>query len=119
MAHGASGAAQENPLQICSVAHGIPARSASVGSNVVSMNDYVVIPGDRMKRIDPAEMALGTRRSRPPNTIQRGSVAVRIGTGSRAIYLGVIPVQSVCKISPLDGMNRVLIAEVALGAGNL
>jgi hypothetical protein len=83
------------------------------------MNDYVVIPGDRMKRIDPAEMALGTRRSRPPNTIQRGSVAVRIGTGSRAIYLGVIPVQSVCKISPLDGMNRVLIAEVALGAGNL
>ena len=119
MAQVATWAAQENPLQICTVAHGILARRASVQSNVVFMNDYVVIPGDRMKRIDPAEMALGTRRSRLRNTIQRGSVAVRIGTGSRAIYLGVIPVQGVSKISPLDGMNRVLIAEVALGAGNL
>lgn len=83
------------------------------------MTDYVVIPGDRMKRIYPAQMALRTRWSRPRNPLQRGSVAVRIGTGSRAMYLGVIPVEGVSKISPLDGMNRVLIADVALGAGNL
>jgi len=83
------------------------------------MKGYVGIPGGRMLRIWAAQMALRTRRARPPNTIQRGSVAVRIGTGSRAVYLGVPPVQGVSKISPLDGMNRVLIAEVALGAGNL
>jgi hypothetical protein len=50
MARSTTGAAQENSLQICAVAHGDSARRASVGSDVVFMKLYVGIPFDRMLR---------------------------------------------------------------------
>ena len=48
MAGSATGAAQENPLQICAVAHGDSARRASVRGNVVFMKQYICIPSGRM-----------------------------------------------------------------------
>jgi hypothetical protein len=118
MARCASGAAQENPLQIGAVAHGISARSGPVRTNVIFMEGYVVIPGGRMNRRWAAQMALRTGRSRPRNTLKVSPVAVDIGTGRRSVRPDIDPVQGVRKISPPDGMNRVRIAEVALGAGD-
>src|SRR5208337_2934122 len=48
MAGSATGAAQEHPLQICAMAHGDSARSASVRGDVVSMEQYICIPSGRM-----------------------------------------------------------------------
>jgi hypothetical protein len=119
MARSATGAAQENPLQIYAVAHGDSARKASVGSNVVFMKLYVGIPFDRMLGKYPAHMALRTRRSTPLNTPKIGSVTGDVGTGRRAVRLDISPVQSVGEISPQDGMNRFRVAEMTLGAGDM
>ena len=119
MARSATGAAQENPLQICAVAHGDSARRASVRSNVVFMKLYVGIPFDKMLRKDPAHMALRTRRSAPPNTVQTGSVTGDIGTGRRTVQLDIYRMQGVREISPLGGMNRFRVAEMTLGARDI
>ena len=105
MAGTATGAAQENSLQICAVAHGESARSASVSGNVVFMSLYIVIPFDRMHRINPTHMALGTRRSTPLNPLKIDSMTVDVGTASCAVQFDKGPVQGVGEISPLERMD--------------
>jgi hypothetical protein len=119
MARSATEAAQENPLQISAVAHGDPARRASVGSNVVSMKLYVGIPFNRMLRKDPAHMALRTRRATPLNTLKVESVTSDIGTGRRTLLPDISCVQGIREISPQGGMNRFRVAEMTLGAGDM
>ena len=119
MARPATGAAQENPLQIYAVAHRDSARKASVGSNVVFMKLYVGIPRDRMLRKYSAHMALRTRGSTPLNTLKVESVTGDIGTSRRAVRPDISRMHSVREISPLGGMNRLRIPEVTLGAGNM
>jgi hypothetical protein len=119
MARSATGAAQENPLQICAMAHGDSARKASVGSNVVFMKLYVGIPCDRMLRKYSAHMALRARRPTPLNTLKVESVTGDIGTSRRAVRPDISRMQSVREISPMGGMNRLRIPEVTLGAGDM
>jgi hypothetical protein len=119
MARSATGAAQENPLQICAVAYGDSAREASVGSDVVFMELYVGIPFNWMLGKYSAHMALRTRRSTALNTIKILSVTGGIGTGRCAVLLDISRMQGVGEISPPDGMNRVGVADMALGAGDV
>jgi hypothetical protein len=119
MARAATGAAQENPLQIYAVAHGDSARKAPVGGNVVLMKLYVVIPRNWMLRKYPAHMALRTRRPTPRNTVKVGSMTGDIGTGSGAVQLDISRVQGIREISPLGGMNRFRVAKMTLVAGDM
>jgi hypothetical protein len=119
VARSATGAAQENPLQICAVAHGDSAREASVGSDVVLMKLYVGIPFDWMLGKYSAHMALRTRRPTPLNTVKILSVTGDIGTGRGTVLLDISRMQGVGEISPHCGMNRFRIAEMTLGAGDM
>jgi len=119
MARSAAGAAQENPLQISAVAHGDSARSASVGSDVVFMKLYIGIPFDNMLRKYSAHMALRAGGSTPLNPLKVESVTSDIGTGRGAILLDFNRVQGVREISPLGGMNRFRVTEMALGTGDM
>ena len=118
MAGSATGAAQEHPLQICAMAHGDSARGASVRGDVVSMGLYIVTPCDRMLRKYSAQMALRTRGSTPLDPVKVGSMTVNVGTASRAVQFDIVSMQSVSEISPLDRMDRLLVAEMTLGAGD-
>ena len=82
------------------------------------MEHDVGIPGDRMLRKYPAHMALGTRRATPRNSFKGRSMTVDVGAGVRAVQIDIGRVQGVGEMSPLDGMNRFLVAEVTLGAGD-
>ena len=119
MAGSATGAAQENPFQIRAVAHGDAARRGSVRAYVVSMKHDIRIPFDRMLRSWPAQMALRTRRSTPLNPFKVGSVTGNVGAASRAVQFGIASVQGVGKISPLDRMDRLLVAEMTLRTGDI
>ena len=81
VAGSATGAAQENPMQISAVAHGDSARRASVGSDVVFMKIYIGFPFDGVLRKYSPHMALRARRSTPLNAFKIGSVTGDIGTG--------------------------------------
>ena len=119
MARPATGAAQENPLQIYAVADGDSAREASVCGHVVFMKLYVGIPFDRMLRKYPAHMALRTRGSTPLNTFKVESVTGDIGTSRRAVRPDISRMHSVREISPLGGMKRIRVAEMTLGTGDI
>ena len=119
MAGIATGAAQENPLQISAVAHGDSAGRASVGSDVVFMKLYIGIPFDGMLRKDSPHMALRARRSTPLNALKIGSVTGDVGTGRRVILLDISRMQGVGEISPQSGMNRVGVSKMALGTGDI
>ena len=118
MAGSATGTAQENPLQVRAVAHGESARSASIGGDVVFMSFYIVIPFDRMLRKNPAQMALRTRGAAPLNPVKVGSMTVDVGTAIRAVQLDIGRVQGVGEMSPLEGMDRLLVAKMTLGTGD-
>ena len=75
MAEAARGAAQVNSLEISPVARGISAGRVSVCSHVVSVKKDAGVPGDGMKRTDPAEMALRARWTCPPNAVKVGPMA--------------------------------------------
>ena len=83
------------------------------------MEHDVGIPGDRMLRKYPAHVAFRTRRAAPRNPFKGRSMTVDVGTGSRSVQVNVGRVQGVGEISPLDGMNRFLVAKVTLGAGDI
>ena len=63
-------------------------------------------------------MALRTRGSTPLNPVKVGSMTVDVGTAIRAVEVDIGPVQGVGEISPLDRMDRLLVAEMTLGAGD-
>ena len=119
MAEAAGGAAQVNSLEIGPVARVVSAGRISVRLNVALMKADVGIPGDGMKRIYPAEMALGTRWPGPANAIEVRPVAVGIGTTGRPVQVDVVCVQGIRVNPPRGGMDRILVAEMALGAGDL
>ncbi len=119
MAGIATGAAQENPLKISAVAHGDSARRASVGRDVAFMKLYIGIPFDRMLRKDPPHMALRARGSTPWNTLKIGPVTGNVGTGRCVVLLDISPMEGVREISPEGGMNRVGVAEMTLGTGDM
>ena len=64
-------------------------------------------------------MALRTRGSTPLNTLKIESVTGDIGTGRGAILFDFSRVQGVREISPLGGMDRLRVAEMTLGTGDM
>ena len=66
----------------------------------------------------PAHVALGARRSASRNPFKAGSMTVDVGTAGRPVQLDKIGVQGVGEISPLKRMNRRLVAQVTLRAGD-
>lgn len=120
--------AQENPLQVLTVADDITARGGTIRSDVGFMLRHrrrkveEGVPISRMHRKFVAvHMARSTGWSGPADAVQVCPMTNDIGTGGggRIVQFDETPVQGVGERPPLIGVHRVLVAEVALGTGDL
>jgi hypothetical protein len=120
--------AQENPLQALTVADDIAARGRAVRTDV----DCVLRCGRRevaegipiagmSRKFVAVQVAQRAGWPGPADAVEVRPMAIGIGTGDGEgiVRFDKTPVQAVGVRSPLIGVHGELVAEVALGAGNL
>ena len=82
------------------------------------MDHGVAFPVAGVERGGSAQVALGTGWPASGDPSEVRAVAAYIGAAGGTVQSGKVPMKGIGEISPLHGMKRFLIAEVALGAGD-
>lgn len=124
VATGAGRPAVLDPFQVGTMADDVAAGRRAVLPDVagVVVERRVGIrfgPGKRVHRCDSAKMATRTGRSGAAGPVEFGPVAEGVGASVGAVGGDVGLMLDGSQLPPVEGVNRFLIAEVALGAGDL
>ena len=82
------------------------------------MDHGVAFPVAGVDRGGAAQLALGTGWPASGDPGEVRAVAAYIGAAGGTVQSGKVRMKGIGEISPLHGMKRFLIAEVALGAGD-
>jgi hypothetical protein len=119
---------QENPLQVLPVTNDVTAGGRAVRTDIGGMlrhgrgkvGEGIPIRGMRRKFV-AVQMAQPTGWPGPADAVQVRPVTKGIGAGGSGgiVQFDEIPMQGICVGSPLVGVYGVLVAEVALSAGDL
>lgn len=116
MTAAAAWAAEEDAFQARAVTHGGSARRGPVGTHIIFMKNDIGFPGDGVKGIHAAHVALGARWPASRHAGKIAPMAIHVGAARIPVEGGVSPVEGVGKIPPQERVHRSLIPEVAFRA---